>query len=166
MSSGEFSFFLYSFFFSLLTSWWMSSSLWDQNNYSLSLSFFFFLSIALSLHLWFLTSPLWPGSMNVDRDRHMQGGQQPCLASGSSPWQQISMRADNGTKNENNAVCQPRNSACHSRPFPMLGVFHELRWTRKLHFKCTSAFLHQLITRTDPPPLKIKTNCSVFRIYQ
>ncbi len=91
-------------------------------------SVLFSFSISLSLHLWFFTSPLWPASMNVDRDRHMQGGQQPCLASGSSPWQQISMRADNGSKNENNAVCQPRNSACHSRPFPMLWVLQELRW--------------------------------------
>lgn len=145
MSSREFSSF--PFVFSqmcifLLTSRWMSSSLWDQNNYSHSFFFFPFLSISLSLHLWFLTSPLWPDSITVDRDRHMQGGQQPCLASGSSLWQQISMRSDNGTRNENNAVCQPRNSACHSRPFPMLGVFHELSWTRKLHFKYKSVFPH------------------------
>ena len=160
--------FLFSFFSffssSLLTSWWMSSSLRDQNNDSLSHSFFFFFffffffpSTCLSFHLWFLTSPLWPASMNVDRDRHMQGGQQPCLASGSSPWQQISMRTDNGTRNENNAVCQPRNSACHSGPFPMLGVFHELRWTRKLHFKCSSVFFFFFffaLTRIYNPKIK------------
>lgn len=109
-----------------------------------------FLFISLSLHLWFLTSPLRPTTMNVDRDRHMQGGQQSCLASASSPWQKISMRTDNGTSNENNTVCQPRNSACHSRPFPMLEVFHELRWTRTLNLKFNSLFLHLLKTRTNP----------------
>lgn len=99
----------------------------------LSLAFFLisfcrslFPSTSDSLHL-----PLWPASLNVDRDRHMQGGRQPWLASGSGPWQQIPMRADNGARSENNAVCQPRNSACHSGPSPMLGVLHELRWTRK-----------------------------------
>lgn len=118
--------------------------LWDQNNPP-SLFFFFFPN-SLSLHLWFLTSPLWPTSMSVDRDRHMQGGQQPCLASPSGPWQKISMGTDNGTSNENNTVCQPRNSACHSGPFPMLEVFHELWWTRELNLEFNSLLLHQLNT--------------------
>lgn len=110
--------------------------------------FLLFLFISLSRHLWFLTSPLRPTCMNGDRDRHMQRGQQSCLASASSLWQKISMRTDNGTSNENNTVCQPRNSVCHSRPFPMLGVFHELRWTRKLSLKFNSLSLHQLQRRT------------------
>lgn len=161
MSSREFSFFFFFFFlllYSLHGGWvvhWETKTTILSPSLSSSSSFFFSFipSTCLSVHLWFLTSPLWPASMNVDRDRHMQGGQQPCLASGSSPWQQISMRTDNGTRNENNAVCQPRNSACHSGPFPMLGVFHELRWTRKLHFKCSSVFflfffLHWLVTTT------------------
>lgn len=94
----------------------------------------FFLSILLSLHLSFPASPLWPTYINVDKDRHMQGGQQCCLASGSGLWQQISMRVDNGTRSECNAFCQPRNSVCHSRPFSMLGELHELRCTRKIYF--------------------------------
>lgn len=111
---------------------------------------FFFKSNSLSLHLWFLTSPLWPTSMSVDRDRHMQGGQQSCLASPSGPWQKISMGTDNGTSNENNTVCQPRNSACHSRPFPMLEVFHELWWTRELNLEFNSLLLHRLNTACHP----------------
>lgn len=50
------------------------------------------------------------------------------------------MRADNRTRNENNAVCQPRNPACHSRTFAILGVFHEHSSTRKLNLKWNSAF--------------------------
>ena len=97
-------------YFSLLTSRRMRSSLWDQSNCSPTL-----LSPVFSVHLSFpstsdfLHHHFGPAGMNVDRDRHMQEGQQPCLASGSSPWQQIPMRADNGTRNENNAVCQPGN---------------------------------------------------------
>lgn len=102
---------------------------------------------------------LGPACMNVDRDRHTQGGQQPCLASASSPWQKISMRADNRTRNENNAVCQPRNPPCHSRTFAILGVFHEQSSTRKLNLKFNSSFsalipgrisLQHLCENSDP----------------
>lgn len=101
-----------------------------------------FLLFYLSLFTPLKRFPAAPGpaSMNVDRDRHAQGGQRPCLASASSPWQKISMRADNRTQNENNAVCQPRNPACHSRTFAILGVFHEQSSTWKLNLKCNSSF--------------------------
>lgn len=141
--------FFFLFFIFLLASWWRVVYC-ETKTTPLSLFFFFFKSNSLSLHLWFLTSPLWPTSMSVDRDRHMQGGQQPCLASPSGPWQKISMGTDNGTSNENNTVCQPRNSACHSRPFPMLEVFHELWWTRELNLEFNSLVLHWLNTGYHP----------------
>lgn len=104
------------------------------------LPFFFFIYLSFSTPLVLLLAALGPACVSVDRDRHMQGGQQPCLASACSPWQKISMRADNRTRNENNAVCQPRNPACHSRTFAILGVFHEHSLTRKLNLKWNSAF--------------------------
>lgn len=104
------------------------------------LPFFFFIYLSFSTPLMCFPAALGPACMNVDRDRHTQGGQQPCLASAYSPWQKISMRADNRTRNENNAVCQPRNPACHSRTFAILGVFHEQSSTGKLNLKCNSSF--------------------------
>lgn len=104
------------------------------------LPFFFFIYLSFSTPLMRFPAALGPACMNVDRDRHTQGGQQPCLASASSPWQKISMRADNRTRNENNAVCQPRNPPCHSRTFAILGVFHEQSSTRKLNLKFNSSF--------------------------
>lgn len=104
------------------------------------LPFFFFIYLSFSTPPMRSPAALGPACMNVDRDRHAQGGQQPCLASASSPWQKISMRADNRTQNENNAVCQLRNPACHSRTFAILGVFHEESSTRKLNLKRNSSF--------------------------
>lgn len=126
----------------------------------------FSLSIPLSLHFWCLTSPLWPATMNVDRDRRMQGGQQPCLASGSSLWQQISMRADNGTGSENNVFCQARNSACHIWPFPMLRVFLEQRWARKLQLKCSFLFPPSPNSTSHISSLDNENNWPVLRIYK
>lgn len=107
------------------------------------LPFFFFIYLSFSAPLMRFPAALGPACMNVDR--HTQGGQQPCLASASSPWQKISMRADNRTQNENNAVCQPRNPACHSGTFAILGVFHEQSSTRKLNLKCNSFSFSTLI---------------------
>lgn len=113
------------------------------------LPFFFFIYLSFPTPLILFPAALGPDCVNVDRDRHMQGGQQPCLASAPSPWQKISMRADNRTRNENNAVCQPRNPACHSRTFAILGVFHEHSSTRKLSLEnelflcCTNSRLDQ-----------------------
>lgn len=103
------------------------------------LPFFFFIYLSSSTPLILFPAALGPACMNIDRDRHMQGGQQPCLASASSPWQKISMRADNRTRNENNAVCQPRNPACHSGTFAIPGVFHEHSSTRRLNLKFNSS---------------------------
>lgn len=101
---------------------------------------FFCIYLSFSTPLILLLAAPGPACVSVDRDGHMQGGQQPCLASACSPWQKISMRADNRTRNENNAVCQPRNPACRSRTFAILGVFHEHSSTRKLNLKWNSAF--------------------------
>lgn len=120
------------------------------------LPFFFFIYLSLSTPLMRFPAALGPACMNVDRDRHTQGGQQPCLASACSPWQKISMRADNRTRNENNAVCQPRNPACHSRTFAILGVFHEQSSTRKLNFKFNSSFSALI------PELRPRKSCSSF----
>lgn len=138
--------FVFLFFLFLLISWWTSSSLWDQTNYSLSF-FSFLLSISLSPHLWFLTLPLWPAIINADRDRHMQGGRQPCSTAGSTPWQQISTRGDNWTRSENNAVCQPRNSACHSRD-------HSPCWEYSISWSELGRLISNVtvfIPRTNPP---------------
>lgn len=116
----------------------------------------FYLSLSLSTPLMRFPAALGPACMNVDRDRHTQGGQQPCLASACSPWQKISMRADNRTQNENNAVCQPRNPACHSRTFAILGVFHEQSSTRKLNLKFNSSFSALI------PELRPRKSCSSF----
>lgn len=113
------------------------------------LPFFFFIYLSFSTPLILPPAALGPACMSVDRDRHMQGGQQPCLASASSPWQKISMRADNRTPNENNAVCQPRNPACHSRTFAILGVFHEHSSTRKLNLKLNSSLPAVIPDRTS-----------------
>lgn len=66
------------------------------------------------------------------------------------------MRADNRTRNENNAVCQPRNPACHSRTFAILGVFHEQSSTRKLNFKFNSSSSALI------PELRPRKSCSSF----
>lgn len=55
------------------------------------------------------------------------------------------MRVDNGAGNENNAVCQARNTACHSLPLAMPGVFDGAEVDREALFKmylCVS--LHML----------------------
>lgn len=113
------------------------------------LPFFSFIYLSFSTPLMRFPAALGPACMNVDRDRHTQGGQQPCLASAFSPWQKISMRADNRTRNENNAVCQPRNPARHSRTFAILGVFHEQSSTRKLNLKFNSSFSALIPDRTS-----------------
>lgn len=40
------------------------------------------------------------------------------------------MRVDNAAENENNAVCQARNTSCHCQPLGMLGLLDRLRPAR------------------------------------
>lgn len=72
------------------------------------------------------------------------------------------MRVDNGPGNENNAVCQARNTTCHSRPLAMPGVFERLKWTGKLYLKCiyVSLFPYYPLMHSDPYRLKDFSNFS------
>lgn len=105
-----------------LLEWWL---LW-------SVSFFCFL-FCLVEYLWDVAAPyLARLSFSVrqrryaDSDGHVHRGCLPCLEIHRNNWQYTWMRVDNAAENENNAVCQARNTPCHCQPLGMLGLLDRL----------------------------------------